>query len=265
MRSLRNQTKGNKDLAVYLKDLQRDFSAEYKLKIRNCRVIEPEAPDGTPGIRSFAGRRAVLADLKDEVAMKVAVSDEGSIMWPDKSEYAGMKVSTGQCATFSEGLQMFEDACLEPGALVKHARGVKRIGVPGIPVTRGSFTKERGRTLKITAPIESQGALERAKSRLTFSSLGIDLGNRAFSDVSGGAFGAVCAGSHASLSKSVIERPSGTVDSDITMASLKESSLMCPVPPVTVSEAKGAAGAVGDTASLRILVGIKRAFSNVTD
>ena len=90
--------------------------------------------------------------------------------------------------------------------------------------------------------------------------MGIDLGNRAFSDISGGAFGAVAAGSHASLNKSVIARPNGTVDSDIAMASLKESSLMnSPVPPpVTVSEAKGPA--VGDTASLRILVWIKACF-----
>ena len=98
------------------------------------------------------------------------------------------------------------------------------------------------------------------QSKLTFTSLGIDLGNQSFSDVSGGAFSAVVAGSHSSLSKSVIDRPTGSVDSDITMASLKESSLMtAPVQPVpVVPEGKGAAGA--DSASLRTFVGIKRPY-----
>ena len=89
--------------------------------------------------------------------------------------------------------------------------------------------------------------------------MGIDLGNQSFSDVSGGAFSAVVAGSHSSLSKSVIDRPTGSVDSDITMASLKESSLMtAPMQPVPVPEGKGAAGA--DSASLRTCVGIKRPY-----
>ena len=265
VRCLRNQTKGDKKLAVYLRNLGRGNPDEYRMKVRSCRIIEPDAPDGTPGLRSLADRRTVIAELRDEIKISVSVSDEGSIQWPDRSEYASMKYMQGECSSVADGKKLFDQSVLEAGALVKTIGNVKRIAVPGIPVTKGAFTKERERSLVISAPIESQGALERAKSRLTFSSLGIDLGNRAFSDVAGGAFGAVAAGSHASLSKSVIERPSGTVDSDITMASLKESSLMCPVPPVTVPEAKGAAGAVGDTASLRILVWIKRAFSDVTD
>ena len=56
LKSLRNQCTGKKELGVYLRNLQRENISEYRAKIRGCRIIEPNAADGTPGLRSVAER-----------------------------------------------------------------------------------------------------------------------------------------------------------------------------------------------------------------
>ena len=53
-RSMGNQPKGDKEMKDYLKNLQANNLDGYKAKIRNTRIIEPDAPDGTPGLRTLA-------------------------------------------------------------------------------------------------------------------------------------------------------------------------------------------------------------------
>ena len=95
MKALRNQCTGRRELAVYLKNLQRDNLDEFRLKVRSCRLIEPEAPDGTVGLRSVADRAKVIAQMHEDCAISVEVSDNQQLLWPTHEDYGAMLSNMG--------------------------------------------------------------------------------------------------------------------------------------------------------------------------
>ena len=75
MKSLRNQCTGKKEFGVYLRNLQRDNISEYRAKIRGCRIIEPNADDGTIGLRSVAERARAIAQMHEDYVIEVQMCE----------------------------------------------------------------------------------------------------------------------------------------------------------------------------------------------
>ena len=228
LKALRNQCLGRKELAVYLKNLQRDNLDEFRLKVRSCRLIEPEAPDGTVGLRSVADRAKVIAQMHEDYVIAVQVSDNQNLLWPKREEYGTMMFQNGDAPTKAEGMVMFGAKLREVGALKRIMNGVQRIGVPGVPFTQGTNVRSKKRSLGITAGIASGGALAVAKNRMNFNNMGVDFASPTFGDVSAGAFIAMAQGSvgDAAAHGVSLDRPSGSLEaSDVTVDTIFNSSL----------------------------------------
>ena len=259
VKALRNQCKGNKALGKYLRDLAVNDIDEYRSKVRACRLVEPSMPDGTPGLRSLRDRRQVMAQTRDSVAISVQVSDQSRVQWPNRAEYGSLKFQSGDAATKEEGMNMFDIAITEPGAIVVNDCGIQRIAFSCIPETIGARSKSITRSIQIKAGIESQGALENAKAKMSFGAMGISLTDKSFSDISSGVFQAAASGSGgSSLGTCNISRPDVGIDSAaVTVDTLKQSALMFSVDAVNAagSAQKESTIAATDIAGLRSHVG----------
>lgn len=211
VKCLRNQCCGNKALGQFLRDLQKNDLDGYRRKVRDTRLIEPDAPDGTPGLRSLADRRAVFAQLQEESSLHVIVNEKQGMLWPNREEYGALQYRNGKVKSAEEGEQLFDARVKEKTKYVSRVfGGVLRIAVPMIPKTEGTLQRQQKRSLNVQAGIHSGGALDAAKSRMNFGSLGVHIDSSMFADVAHGIFSSASSGAAGSAGAQMsFERPGG--------------------------------------------------------
>ena len=140
------------ELGAYVRCLQRCHLAEFRGQVRSCRLIEPNAPAGAPGLRSVADRATVIAKLHAYYAVEVQVSDRTHGMWPNRSEYGPLLFQHGDAQSQAAGVFYVRHAAPRGGgAIQRNMRGAARIGAPGAPFAQAANLRIKSEAIEHSA------------------------------------------------------------------------------------------------------------------